>query len=76
MKIPSVHDLGQNAQRLVYLLRKLFRQLDDASRSVFKENVRLNEALRHHIKEAEDLQKLTSSLAKQNASLALDKVCF
>ncbi|AWP16563.1 putative basal body-orientation factor 1 [Scophthalmus maximus] len=51
-------------------------QLDDASRSVFKENVRLNEALRHHIKEAEDLQKLTSSLAKQNASLALDKNTF
>uniref|UniRef100_A0A665WZU1 Basal body-orientation factor 1 n=1 Tax=Echeneis naucrates TaxID=173247 RepID=A0A665WZU1_ECHNA len=53
---------------------KLFRQLDDASRSVFKENVRLNEALKYHMKEAEDLQKLSASLAKQNASLALDKV--
>ncbi|XP_062252555.1 basal body-orientation factor 1-like [Platichthys flesus] len=48
-------------------------QLDDASRSVFKENVRLNEALKYHIKEAEDLQKLTDSLGRQNASLALDK---
>uniref|UniRef100_A0A3B4Y926 Basal body-orientation factor 1 n=1 Tax=Seriola lalandi dorsalis TaxID=1841481 RepID=A0A3B4Y926_SERLL len=48
-------------------------QLDDASRSVFKENVRLNEALKYHVKEAEDLQKLSNSLAKQNASLALDK---
>ncbi|XP_069391420.1 basal body-orientation factor 1 [Paralichthys olivaceus] len=48
-------------------------QLDDASRSVFKENVRLNEALKYHIKEAQDLQKLTDSLGKQNASLALDK---
>ncbi|XP_070776996.1 basal body-orientation factor 1-like [Enoplosus armatus] len=48
-------------------------QLDDASRSVFKENVRLNEALKYHMKEAEDLQKLTNSLAQENASLALDK---
>ncbi len=55
---------------------KLFRQLDDASRSVFKENVRLNEALKYHIKAAEDLEKLTNSLAKENASLALDKVCL
>ncbi|XP_056250107.1 basal body-orientation factor 1-like [Seriola aureovittata] len=51
-------------------------QLDDASRSVFKENVRLNEALKYHVKEAEDLQKLSNSLAKQNASLALDKNTF
>lgn len=55
---------------------KLFRQLDDASRSVFKENVRLNEALKYHIKEAEDLQILTNSMAKENASLELDKVCL
>lgn len=55
---------------------KLFRQLDDSSRSAFKENVRLNEALKHHIREAEDLQKLTASLTKENASLALDKVCL
>uniref|UniRef100_UPI0037E995BA basal body-orientation factor 1-like n=1 Tax=Semicossyphus pulcher TaxID=241346 RepID=UPI0037E995BA len=48
-------------------------QLDDASRSVFKENVRLNEALKYHIKEAEALQKLTSSLAQENTSLTLDK---
>ncbi|KAG7238564.1 hypothetical protein INR49_030837, partial [Caranx melampygus] len=51
-------------------------QLDDASRSVFKENVRLNEALKYHIKEAEDLQKLSASLVKENASLALDKNTF
>ncbi|XP_071376997.1 basal body-orientation factor 1 [Centroberyx affinis] len=48
-------------------------QLDDASRSVFKDNVRLNEALHYHIKEAEDLQKLTTSLAEENASLAQNK---
>ncbi|KAK9533614.1 hypothetical protein VZT92_008721 [Zoarces viviparus] len=51
-------------------------QLDDVSRSVFKENVRLNEALKYHIKEAEQLQILTNSMAKENASLALDKKTF
>ncbi|KAM9341489.1 basal body-orientation factor 1 [Symphorus nematophorus] len=51
-------------------------QLDDASHSVFMENVRLNEALKHHMKQAENLQKLTDSLEKENASLALDKNTF
>ncbi|KAK5916715.1 hypothetical protein CgunFtcFv8_011669 [Champsocephalus gunnari] len=51
-------------------------QLDDASRSVFKENVRLNEALKYHIKEAEDLHALTRSTAKEKASLELDKNVF
>nr|XP_061798740.1 basal body-orientation factor 1-like [Nerophis lumbriciformis] len=53
--------------------REAILQLDDASRCVFKENVRLNETLRHHMKEAEELHKLTKSLAKENTSLALDK---
>uniref|UniRef100_A0A665WZU6 Si:ch211-243o19.4 n=1 Tax=Echeneis naucrates TaxID=173247 RepID=A0A665WZU6_ECHNA len=66
----------QISQWSICLHCKLFRQLDDASRSVFKENVRLNEALKYHMKEAEDLQKLSASLAKQNASLALDKNTF
>ncbi|XP_061898074.1 basal body-orientation factor 1-like isoform X1 [Entelurus aequoreus] len=48
-------------------------QLDDTSRCVFKENVRLNETLKHHMKEVESLQKLANSLAKENSSLALDK---
>uniref|UniRef100_G3NY74 Basal body-orientation factor 1 n=1 Tax=Gasterosteus aculeatus aculeatus TaxID=481459 RepID=G3NY74_GASAC len=48
-------------------------QLDDASRSVFKENVRLNEALKYHIKESELLQMLANSMEKEKASLALDK---
>ncbi|XP_026164430.1 basal body-orientation factor 1 [Mastacembelus armatus] len=55
---------------------KALLQLDDALHSVFKENVRLNEVLKYHTKEAEDLQKLTDSLAKENASLALDKNTF
>ncbi|XP_037096699.1 basal body-orientation factor 1-like isoform X2 [Syngnathus acus] len=48
-------------------------QLDDASRCVFKENVRLNETLKHHMKEAEELHKLANSLAKENTALAVDK---
>lgn len=43
---------------------------------MFKENVRLNEALKYHIKEAQQLQKLTASLEKEKTSLALDKVCL
>nr|XP_046164257.1 basal body-orientation factor 1-like isoform X1 [Oncorhynchus gorbuscha] len=48
-------------------------QLDDASRSVFKENVRLSEALSCHMKEVDDLRKMTVSLAEENTSLALHK---
>ncbi|CAL1575897.1 unnamed protein product [Knipowitschia caucasica] len=48
-------------------------QLDDASRSVFRENVRLNEALKLHMKETEELQKQIRSLSAQNNSLVMDK---
>ncbi|XP_041809488.1 basal body-orientation factor 1 [Chelmon rostratus] len=70
--------LEREAERRIALVEErahseAIQQLDDASRSVFKENVRLNEALKYHMKEAEELQKLTNSLAKENASLALDK---
>lgn len=52
------------------------RQLDAAARSVFQENVRLNRALKYHVKESEELLRATDALEKQNASLALDKVCL
>ncbi|CAJ1073627.1 basal body-orientation factor 1-like [Xyrichtys novacula] len=48
-------------------------QLDDTSRSLFRENVRLCESLKYHIKEAENLQELNNSLTEENASLALSK---
>ncbi|MBN3298777.1 BBOF1 factor, partial [Amia calva] len=48
-------------------------QLDDAARSVFKENVRLNEALSYHMKEAEELKKMTVALAEENDTLAQHK---
>ncbi|KAJ0009044.1 hypothetical protein NQD34_016459 [Periophthalmus magnuspinnatus] len=51
-------------------------QLDDASRSVFRENVRLNEALKLHMRETEELQKQTRSLTKQNNTLFLDKKTY
>jgi regulator of replication initiation timing len=41
---------------------------------VFKENVRLSEALSCHMKEVDDLRKMTVSLAEENTSLALHKV--
>lgn len=56
------------------LLFGRIRQLDDASRSVFRENVRLNEALKLHMKETQELEKQTKSLTKLKESLILDKV--
>lgn len=46
------------------------------SRSVFKENVRLNEALGYHLKEAEELKKSNKALEEENVSLILDKVQY
>ncbi|XP_048067308.1 basal body-orientation factor 1 [Megalobrama amblycephala] len=48
-------------------------QLGTASHSVLKENVRLNEALNYHVKEAEELKKTNVALTEKNASLALLK---
>ncbi|KPP68910.1 basal body-orientation factor 1-like, partial [Scleropages formosus] len=48
-------------------------QLDEASRVVFAENVRLNEALGYHLKEAEELRKCRAALLEENGSLALRK---
>ncbi|XP_056616986.1 basal body-orientation factor 1-like isoform X1 [Triplophysa dalaica] len=48
-------------------------QLDVASRSVFKENVRLNKALSYHIKEVEDLRKRNAALPEKNDNLTQQK---
>ena len=56
---------------LTHILTQLHRKLDDASRSVFKENVRLNEALNYYIKEVEDLRK---KAATSQATMLRDKV--
>ncbi|XP_037341588.2 basal body-orientation factor 1-like [Pungitius pungitius] len=70
--------LEEEAEKTIALVEerahnKAIVKLDDASRSVFKENVRLNEALKYHIKESEQLQILTNSMFKEKTSLALDK---
>ncbi|XP_028931174.1 basal body-orientation factor 1 isoform X1 [Ornithorhynchus anatinus] len=44
-------------------------QLDTTGRSVFKENVRLQKALKYHIKEAQELQKNSKKLEENHASL-------
>ncbi len=41
---------------------------------MFKENVRLNEALNYYVKEAEELKRTNVTLTEKNASLALLKV--
>lgn len=56
------------------VLININRKLDNVSRSVFKENVRLNEALGYHLKEAEELKRIKKTLTEENASLILDKV--
>ncbi|XP_038621456.1 basal body-orientation factor 1 [Tachyglossus aculeatus] len=44
-------------------------QLDNAGRSVFRENVRLQKALKYHMKEAQELQKNSKKLEENQASL-------
>lgn len=52
----------------------IFRQLDSVGRSVFKENVRLNEVVAYHLKETEELQKIKQKLEEDNSFLLLEKV--
>lgn len=50
------------------------RQLDSTGRAVFKENVRLQEALAYHLKEAEELKKIKKQLEEDKAFLLQKKV--
>lgn len=47
--------------------------LDETTKSVYKENVRLSEALNYHMKEGEVLKKKVSRLEEENESLKGDK---
>ncbi|KAL5008353.1 hypothetical protein ScPMuIL_013934 [Solemya velum] len=47
--------------------------LDETTRSVYKENVRLSEALRYHMKEGEMLKHAKDTLETENANLKADK---
>ncbi|KAG8448926.1 hypothetical protein GDO86_015843 [Hymenochirus boettgeri] len=48
-------------------------QLDDAGRSVFKENVRLKEAFSYHIKEMRELKKTKQTLEDEKLQLLHEK---
>lgn len=73
----KVHLEKEAEQKIAVLAEKAHNeaiiQLDDASRSMFKENVRLNKALSFHIKEVEDLRKRNAALAEENDILRLHK---
>ncbi|XP_065052525.1 basal body-orientation factor 1-like [Rhopilema esculentum] len=43
--------------------------LDETTRAVYKENIRLNEALAYHLKETENLEKTKDMLEKKNKTL-------
>ena len=47
--------------------------LDETTRSVYKENVRLNEALAYHLEENELLKKTVKSLQEENDLLNSEK---
>ncbi|XP_052697858.1 basal body-orientation factor 1-like isoform X3 [Crassostrea angulata] len=47
--------------------------LDETTKSVYKENVRLSEALSYHMKEGEVLKKLRDKLQEENEQLRGDK---
>ncbi|KAM9294347.1 basal body-orientation factor 1 [Gastrophryne carolinensis] len=49
-------------------------QLDDAGRAVFRENVRLKEALSYHMNETRALQKNVSQLQEEKDQLLLEKM--
>jgi len=50
-----------------------FRNLDETTKSVYKENVRLSEALSYHMKEGEVLTKAREKLEEEVAALRGDK---
>lgn len=55
------------------LLCVFCRNLDETTKSVYKENVRLSEALNYHMKEGDILKKLKSKLEEENEGLLGDK---
>lgn len=51
----------------------VIRNLDDTTRSVYKENVRLSESLNYHMREGEMLKKIKARLEEENETLKGDK---
>ncbi|KAM6202654.1 basal body-orientation factor 1 [Rhynchocyon petersi] len=70
--------LEQEAEKKIITLadkahHEAVAQLNNAGRTVFKENVYLQKALAHHIKEANDLQKTSQKLQETQNVLLLQK---
>ena len=51
----------------------LHRNLDETTRSVYKENVRVSEALQYHFGEGEKLKRLKEQLQEENELLQAEK---
>lgn len=49
------------------------RNLDETTKSVYKENVHLSEAISFHTAQSQRLQKKVDALERENASLQSDK---
>ena len=49
------------------------RNLEESTRSVYKENVRITEVLAYHVAETEQLKKLRDNLMEENQSLKSEK---
>ena len=49
-----------------------YRNLDDVTKNIYKENIQLTEAFKIHSKETENLKKLNLKLASENETLKGD----
>ncbi|KAF0870853.1 BBOF1 factor, partial [Crocuta crocuta] len=72
------HRLEQEAEKKIIMLaerahHEAIAQLNNAGRSVFKENVYLQKALAHHLKEADALQKKSQKLQETQTFLLHQK---
>jgi hypothetical protein len=63
----KVEDLAEQAHE------EAVKNLDETTKTVYKENIRLNEALSHHIEQNEYLKKKTETLERENESLKGDR---
>uniref|UniRef100_A0A8D0HKL0 Basal body-orientation factor 1 n=1 Tax=Sphenodon punctatus TaxID=8508 RepID=A0A8D0HKL0_SPHPU len=75
---PLQQRLEREAEKKIVMLaerahHEAIVQLDSAGRAVFKENVRLHEALIYHMKEAEELQKNKQQLEEEKILLLQEK---
>lgn len=63
----------QNHHILAKTIHLIYRNLDETTRSVYKENVRINEALQFHMQEGEKLKKIKTRLDAENEELLGEK---